>query len=66
MRVICTCIICRAKWVYKNVTEDQLDAIRASSSPCGHQGVFETKVIREVLGDECNSDISGEQHHLGF
>jgi len=65
MKVICTCMVCRSKWEYKNVTEGQLDAIKASSSPCGHQGLFEIKVIPEVLGS-WETDISGEQHHLGF
>jgi len=40
-RWICTCGICDAKWAYPFETDEGI--IRASCSPCGHQGCFEVK-----------------------
>jgi len=48
MRVICTCMVCKSKWEYRIRTKDQLGVIKASQSPCGHQGLFETEIKSEM------------------
>ena len=37
----CKCCVCGATWDYDDGTDESL--IRASSAPCGHQGLFEMK-----------------------
>lgn len=44
-RWICTCGICKAKWSYPFETDEGI--IRASCSPCGHQGCFEVRLLTE-------------------
>lgn len=35
----CRCLVCKSEWEYKDGIDE--DMIRASCSPCGHQGMFE-------------------------
>jgi len=39
----CTCIVCNCTWTYPIKTKE--DEIRASCSPCGHQGLFKVERI---------------------
>jgi len=43
MRWICECGVCNATWSYPIETDESI--VRASCSPCGHQGLF--GVIKE-------------------
>jgi len=44
-KFICTCLICKAVWAYPANTDE--DIIRASCSPCGHQGCFTCEKVEE-------------------
>ena len=49
--ITCICLVCGCEWSYKDGTDE--DLIRASSSPCGHQGLFEVKHTEETMC-KCN------------
>jgi len=48
--IICTCIVCGCKWGYNDETD--IDVIRATASPCGHQGLFKVEDEKEVRHGE--------------
>ena len=43
--IICTCFVCGKKWGYPDDIDENL--IRASCSPCGHQGCFDVKTTKD-------------------
>lgn len=41
----CSCMICQHTWYFQGVPESR---VRASCSPCGHQGLFDVEEVDEM------------------
>lgn len=42
--IICKCLVCEYEWQYPDGTD--IDIVRATCSPCGHQGLFEVREVK--------------------
>lgn len=48
----CECMVCDCKWEYDRDDEEAEGLIRASCSPCGHQGCFFVENTRTGKSDK--------------
>jgi len=49
------CQVCGAKWRYYTDSSEEEDKIKASSQPCGHQGLSTFTEVELVVNKKCTT-----------